>query len=230
MSRARDLFEVPLAGLFHGGYLAEVIGLDDPDSRSRVQVRLLGFDGVGDHDGPVWARVAAPFAGNDRGAFLLPDVGDEVFVIFVNGDPRFPVIVGGLWNGQSTAPESISGGINRRKVIRSKNGVKLTMDDQDGQEQFIVETPGAQKITLKDGPGSILIEDSNGNSIKLESSGITVTASANVTVNAAQVKISAGMVTVDAAMAKFSGVVKCDVLQATTVVATTYTPGAGNIW
>jgi hypothetical protein len=38
------------------------------------------------------------------------------------------------------------------------------------------------------------------------------------------------MVTVDAAMAKFSGVVKCEVLIATSVVGTSYTPGAGNVW
>lgn len=230
MMRARQLFEIATPGVHFGGHLAKVVSLDDPDRRNRVQIRLLNFDGVADHDGPIWARVAAPFAGSDRGAFLLPDLGDEVFVIFVNGDSRLPVIVGGLWNGDSTAPANISGGRNRLKVIRSKKGVTVTLDDQDGQEQFIAETPGGQKVTLKDGPGSILIEDSNGNSVKLESAGVTITAAATVTVNAAQVKISAGMVTVDTALAKFSGVVKCEVLQATSVIGTSYTPGAGNIW
>jgi uncharacterized protein involved in type VI secretion and phage assembly len=230
MTRARDVLDIPLPGLFQGGYLAEVIDLDDPESLSRAKVRLLNFDGVDGHDGPVWARVACPFAGSDRGAFLLPDVGDEVFVIFVNGDPRLPVIVGGLWNGNSTPPETISGGRNRRKVIRSKNGVTITMDDQDGQEQFIVETPGAQKITLKDGPGAILVEDSNGNSAKFETAGVTVTASAKATVNASTVEISAGMVTVNAGLSKFSGVVQCDTMISNTVISSSYTPGAGNIW
>jgi uncharacterized protein involved in type VI secretion and phage assembly len=230
MTRARDVLDIPLPGLFQGGYLAEVIDLDDPEGLSRAKVRLLNFDGVDGHDGPVWARVACPFAGSDRGAFLLPDVGDEVFVIFVNGDPRLPVIVGGLWNGNSTPPETIAGGRNRRKVIRSKNGVTITMDDQDGQEQFIVETPGAQKVTLKDGPGAILIEDSNGNSVKLETAGVTVTASAKTTVNASTVEISAGMVTVNAGLSKFSGVVQCDTMISNSVISASYTPGAGNIW
>jgi hypothetical protein len=57
-----------------------------------------------------------------------------------------------------------------------------------------------------------------------------VTASAKVTVNASQVAVSAGMVKVDAGMSTFSGVVKCDTLIATTVISSTYTPGAGNIW
>ena len=230
MSRARELLDIPFAGLFTGGYLAEVISLDDPDSLSRVQLRVLNFDGVDSHDGPIWARVACAFAGNNRGSFLLPDVGDEVLVVFVNGDPRFPVVVGGLWNGSSTSPEAISGGRNRKKVIRSKNGVKLTLDDQDGQEQFIAETPGGQTITLKDGPGAVWIEDSNGNSVKLETAGITVTASAKVTVNASTVEISAGMVTVNAGLSRFSGVVQADTVITNTVISSVYTPGAGNIW
>jgi hypothetical protein len=38
------------------------------------------------------------------------------------------------------------------------------------------------------------------------------------------------MVEVDAGMAKFSGVVECDTLIASSVVAASYTPGAGNVW
>jgi uncharacterized protein involved in type VI secretion and phage assembly len=121
-------------------------------------------------------------------------------------------------------------GNNYKKVIRSRNGVKVTLDDQDGQEKLILETPGGQRVTLKDGPGSIVIEDSNGNSVKLETSGITVTASAKVTVNASQVAVSAGMVTVDSAMSKFSGMVQCDTLLSNSVISASYTPGAGNIW
>ena len=115
-------------------------------------------------------------------------------------------------------------------MLRSRNGVKITLDDQDGQEKMVLETPGGQKLTLKDGPGSCELVDSNGNSIKLESSGITVTASAKVTVNASTVNVSAGMVNVDAGMSKFSGVVQCDTLITNAVVSSSYTPGAGNVW
>jgi len=94
----------------------------------------------------------------------------------------------------------------------------------------LLETPGGQKITLKDGPGAVEVIDSNGNSIKLEATGITVTASAKVTVNASQVAISAGMVTVDAGMSKFSGVVQADTVITNSVISASYTPGAGNIW
>jgi uncharacterized protein involved in type VI secretion and phage assembly len=224
------LFEIPTPGRFSGSHLAEVIDINDPEQLARVRVRIFNFDGVAEHDGPVWARVASAFAGNNRGSFLIPDVGDEVLVTFVNDDPRYPIVLGGLWNGSDTAPESISGGRNLRKVIRSKNGVKVTLEDQDGQEKFIVETPGAQKITLKDGPGQVTIEDSNGNSIKLETSGLTITAAAKVTVNASTVEVSAGMVTVNAGLSKFSGVVQADTVICNSIVSASYTPGAGNIW
>ncbi len=218
-------------GWLHAPYLALVVSLDDPDHLNRVQIRLIAFDDVTNQDAPIWARVVCPFAGKDRGAFLVPDVDDEVLVVFQNGDPSYPLIIGGLWNGTNTPPEDIqSGGVNRYKVIRSKNGVKLTLDDQQGQETFIVETPGGQKVTLKDGPGTVTVEDANGNSIKLDTSGITVNAAANVKVTAAKVDVSAGMVNVDTAMAKFSGIVKCETLISTSVVSTSYTPGAGNIW
>jgi len=213
----------------HGPQLAIVVSLDDPQSANRVQVRLVSCDDADRQDAALWARVVSPFAGRDRGAFLMPDVDDEVLVVFHNGDPSYPLVVGGLWNGSSTAPASLANG-NQHKVIRSKNGVTLTLDDSQGQERFRVETPGGQSLTLSDGPGMVRIEDSNGNSIEMKASGIEVIAASTVKVQAAKVEVTAGMVTVDAAMSTFSGVVKCDMLITNTVVSTTYTPGAGNVW
>ena len=64
----------------------------------------------------------------------------------------------------------------------------------------------------------------------MDTQGVSVQAASKVKVSASQVEVSAGMVKVDAGMSKFSGVVKCDTLIATTVVGSTYTPGAGNVW
>jgi uncharacterized protein involved in type VI secretion and phage assembly len=223
------VFDRP-AGWLAAAHLARVVSIDDPQSLNRVQVRLISYAEAEGQDLPLWARVVCPFAGNDRGAFLMPDVDDEVLVVFQQGDPRYPLVLGGLWSGVNAAPASIGTSGNIVKRIRSKNGIQITLEDQQGQETLTLETPGGQTVTLRDGPGAITLEDSNGNSVRLEVSGISVQASSTVKVEAAKVDVTAGMVTVDAAMAKFSGVVKCEVLQATTVVATTYTPGAGNIW
>ena len=121
-------------------------------------------------------------------------------------------------------------GENNVKTLRSRNGVVITMDDSNGQESLTMKTPGGQQIVLKDGPGEVEVKDSNGNSVKLEASGITVNASANVTINGSMVKISAGMLTVDAGMSRFSGVVQADTVISNSVVSASYTPGAGNIW
>jgi len=218
-------------GRWYGVAPALVIDIKDPDNQGRVKVTLpWSIDAKGArYEG--WARLATALAGNNRGTWLIPDVDDEVLVAFEQGDPRRPYVLGGLWNGRDAAPESMDGsGRNFKKVLRSRNGVKVTLDDQDGQEQLVLETPGGQTITLKDGPGAVEVVDSNGNSVKLETAGITVTASAKVTVNASQVAISAGMVTVDAGMSKFSGVVQADTVISNSVISASYTPGAGNIW
>lgn len=217
-------------GRWYGVVPATVSDIQDPDAQGRVKIKLDWTpDGTGGQGYEAWARMATLFAGNNRGSWFIPDVGDEVLVAFEHGDPRRPYVLGGLWNGSDSPPQSMESG-NKLKVIRSRNGVKVTLDDSDGQETLKLETPGGQKLTMKDGPGAVTIEDSNGNSIKLETAGITVTAGAKVTVNAGQVAVSAGMVKVDAGISTFSGVVKCDTLISNTVISTTYTPGAGNIW
>jgi len=220
-----------LGGRWYGVYPALVSDINDPDGQGRVKVTLPWSPDTGGGRYEAWARLATLMAGNNRGTWFIPDTGDEVLVAFEGGDTRRPYVIGGLWNGTDSPPESMDGaGKNFKKVVRSRNGVKITLDDTDGQEKLILETPGGQKMTLKDGPGSVEIEDSNGNSVKLETSGITVNAAAKVTINASQVAISAGMVTVDAGMSKFSGVVQADTVISNSVVSASYTPGAGNIW
>ena len=218
-------------GLFHGVYPALVVDIKDPDAQGRVKIKLPWSPDAAGAACELWARVATLMGGNNRGTWFIPDTNDEVLVAFEAGDARRPYVLGALWNGQDKAPESMDGGGNNyKKVIRSRNGVKVTLDDQDGQEKMILETPGGQKVTLKDGPGAVEIVDSNGNSVKLESAGITIKASAKVTVQAGQVAVSAGMVQVDAGMSKFSGVVQADTVIANSVISSSYTPGAGNIW
>ncbi len=92
-----------------------------------------------------------------------------------------------------------------------------------------VRTPSGLEIHLDDAAGRVTISG-QGSTIRIDASGVTIQAGARVQVDASQVKVSAGMVTVDAGMAKFSGVVQCATLIADSVVAANYTPGAGNLW
>ena len=220
-----------LGGRWYGVYPALVCDIKDPDGRGRVKITLPWSPDPKGERYEAWARIATLMGGNKRGSWFIPDVNDEVLITFEGGDPRHPYVIGGLWNGQDDPPASMDGGGNNyRKVLCSRNGVKITLDDTDGQETLLLETPGGQKITLKDGPGAVEVVDSNGNSIKLGTSGVTVTTSAKVTITASTVEISAGMLTVNAGMSKFSGVVQADTVITNSVVSASYTPGAGNIW
>jgi hypothetical protein len=114
-------------------------------------------------------------------------------------------------------------------MIKSRSGVTLRFSD-DSASSLVIETPGGQRVTLQDGPGSVRIEDGNGNSITLGTAGVTINASAKVTVNGSAVEVSATTVTVNTGMTKFSGVVQCDTLMSNSVISASYSPGAGNIW
>ena len=67
----------------------------DKDYRVRVKFPWLPGD-----DQSYWARITTFGAGKDRGAFFLPEVEDEVLVMFVEGDFQQPVVIGTLWNGK----------------------------------------------------------------------------------------------------------------------------------
>lgn len=216
-------------GLFYGVYPALVVDVQDPDSQGRVRIRLPWSPDPQESAYEVWARLATTMAGNNRGTWFIPDVDDEVLVVFEAGNPRRPYVIGALWNGSDAPPETMDSN-NNLKTILSRAGIRITMDDSDGAVKLTLATPGNNRVVLDDGQMTITVSDSAGNSIKLESAGITVTAAAKVTVNAATMEISAGMVTVNAGMSKFSGVVQCDTLISNAVVSASYTPGAGNVW
>lgn len=221
---------VGAGGLFYGVYPARVVDVADPDGQGRVRIALPW---AADSGAPyeVWARLATLMAGADRGTWFVPDVDDEVLVAFGGGDVARPFVVGALWNGADAPPAQMDGaGENNLKRIRSRNGVQITMDDASGQESIVIETPGGQTATLQDGPGMIELRDSNGNTVTMESAGVTVTTSAKLTVNASTVEVNASMVSVNAGMSKFSGVVQADTVITNSVISASYTPGAGNIW
>lgn len=218
------------AGIF-GVHSGIVVDVKDPDGQGRVKVMLPWSEQPGAARFEAWARLAVPMAGNNRGMWFIPDVDDEVVVAFEGGDARRPIVIGALWNGRDTPPEAMdAAGNNDRKVIRSRSGVTITLDDRSGAERFEMRTPGGQTLVLQDGPGVVTVEDSNGNSIALSATGVKIQASARVDVTGSIVNVSAGVVQIDAGMAKFSGTVQCDTLIANAVVASSYTPGAGNVW
>jgi uncharacterized protein involved in type VI secretion and phage assembly len=232
MSRLLEQYQDAMLG--PAAFLAQVLNVQDPANLNRVQVVVLNVNGGPDQSGPVWARVAVPFAGNKRGAFFIPDVGDEVLVVYLSADSRFPVVVGSMWNGADKAPDAFGGSGTSvdRWTITGKAGTKIAIIEDSTGPTIQFTTPGGLTGTMSDRTESIEFHDAMNTSVKIDSSGVTINApTAQVQVTAAaSMSVTAPQMSVNAAMATFSGIVNCQVLQATTVVATTYTPGAGNVW
>ena len=177
-----------------------------------------------------WARVATLMAGPQRGVWCLPDVDTEVLVAFEGGDPGRPCVIGTLWSAQAPPPAAMdAGGGNHRKLLRSRSGLTVTLDDQPGAARLSVDTPGGQRLVLADGGGRVEISDASGNIVVLEAGGVTLRSASTLTLQAGMVTVSASSLTVDAGVAKFSGVVQVDTLIANGVISASYTPGAGNI-
>lgn len=139
------------SGRFFGVMVGLVTDNQDPEKLGRVRVR---FPWLSDDDASHWARVAAPMAGKGRGLFLLPEVDDEVLVAFEHGRPESAYVLGALWNGKDTPPTSNDDGKNNLRVLRSRAGHEVVLDDTDGEEQVIV----------RDGSGkdSVVIDMKNG--------------------------------------------------------------------
>jgi len=87
-----------------------------------------------------WARIATAMSGNGRGTFLMPEVNDEVLVAFEKGSFQHPYIIGFLWNGHDTPPETDT----RKRVVKTKSGLKITFDDNSAE----IEIDGGRKITI----------------------------------------------------------------------------------
>lgn len=211
---------------FHGIYSASVLDNRDPENLARVLVRVPGLKDAS-HD--LWARLGTMMAGPECGTLFIPEVGDEVLVAFVQGDLRAPCVIGALWS-KATPPPAAGDPPASVMRIRSRNGIELRMVDDQSTRSVTLETPGGQRITLQDDPGTVRVEDAHGNSVTMSPSGVKVLASAKVEVSAGMVEVSAGLLTVHAGLSRFDGIVRCDTLISNAVVSASYTPGAGNVW
>lgn len=196
-----DLMAPPPAdpgGRMHGVAIGIVTNNQDPDGLGRVRVRLPW---LADNVESYWARVASPMAGNQRGLYYLPEVDDEVLVAFENGRPEAPVILGGLWNGKDKPPADNSDGKNNIRVIKSRSGHLVRLDDTDNAEKIeIIDKSGKNKLVIDtkantvtiSADGDVVIESANGKvaisgktvEIKSTSGEVAVTSQAALTVKA----------------------------------------------
>ena len=176
---------------FYGVVIGVVTNNQDPDDMHRVKVR---FPWLSNDVESNWARVAAPMAGKNRGAYFLPEVDDEVLVAFEHGQVDHPFVLGSLWNGKDNAPESNADGENNHRTIKSRSGHILRLNDKSGNETIeIIDKSGKNKIIIDTANNSITIEAQSDITIKsatgkltMQANGIEMKSQMGVSVEAAQ--------------------------------------------
>jgi uncharacterized protein involved in type VI secretion and phage assembly len=173
----------------NGVVIGIVTNNKDDEGLGRVKVR---FPWLSDTDDSFWARIATPMAGNNRGAYFLPELDDEVLVAFEHGDVRFPYIIGSLWNGKDKPPASNSDGKNNLRLIRSRSGHVIKLNDEDGKETVeIIDASGKNSIVIDTAHNTITITAAKDivlaaaqGSIKLQAQTIEIQATADATIDA----------------------------------------------
>jgi phage baseplate assembly protein V len=187
---------------FYGVAEALVAAVEDPEKEGRVKLRLPWFDSGEVTD---WCRTANLFAGNGYGSTWTPELEDEVLVAFVHGDLRFPVVLGGLYNGKDKSPRARTASANQ-KTLRTKAGHEVLLDDSSGSLGVEVTTSAGHRLRLDDVNNQITLEISGGpsivmsknggdmqikaTSITLDASSITLKASGTLTASGKPIKLN----------------------------------------
>ena len=187
---------------YYGVYPAVVVDNVDPEQRYRVKVK---FPWMMESDAKyvdkadkeemrsTWARIASALAGTNkhggstsdelRGEFFLPEVDDEVLVVFMNGDFREPIILAQLYNGKDLPfwQNKEAKGVqiakkNNLRGWRSRSGHMIAFVDKgkSDAEKIVFQTLvkddtvydqpalGAQKQPAKPGGGTVTVDVPDG--------------------------------------------------------------------
>ena len=119
------------------------------DELGRVKVHFH-WDRLNQQDqtSSCWLRVIQPWAGRGYGALYIPRVGDEVAVIFVDGSPDRPIVMGSVPNAinyvQWKLPDNQAlSGLRSRELAGSQEN-RVVADDTNGKLQVQVSSDHAQ--------------------------------------------------------------------------------------
>jgi hypothetical protein len=121
---------------YYGKYRGTVINNLDPELRGRVMVQVPDVFGTNISS---WALPCIPFAGIQSGAYVVPPLNSMVWVEFEQGDPDYPIWVGGFWGNMQDVPVTS----------------KTTVAPPPGQN-IVIQTLGQTMLSLSDNPAPIV--------------------------------------------------------------------------
>jgi phage protein D/phage baseplate assembly protein gpV len=187
-------------GILPGAASAQVTDVHDPEDLGRVKLKFpwLSDDYVSD-----WVRVVSDGAGASRGSIWLPEVNDEVLVVFEQGDLRRPYLVGGLHNGVdkpklgSGLVDASSGAVKRRGFVSKKGHCLLFFDDEADSGVAMLTGDSQLRLSLNGGTSTVKVSSNGrveigaGADVVIKAGGnLTLEAAAKVTLSGAQVAIT----------------------------------------
>ncbi len=140
----------------------------DPEGLGRVRAQFKWQTGS---ELTPWIRVITSSAAGGRGMYFTPELEDEVYIDFDQGNPDRPYVVGALFHG--SAKPTWGQAANNFKALRTRSGHEILLDDSGG---------------------GIKITDNSGNKMHLDTNGsnITISAPQTITLSATDINIMAG--------------------------------------
>lgn len=140
---------------FYGKYRGTVINNVDPLQIGRIQVMVPDVSNVIPSS---WALPCVPIAGKQMGTYVVPQVGAGVWVEFEQGDPDYPIWVGGFWGSAAEVPALALAGI-------------------PASPNIVLQTTAQNAIVVSDLPGptgGIMLKSTTGASIIVNDTGIYI--------------------------------------------------------
>ncbi|MGZ4540338.1 MAG: phage baseplate assembly protein V [Blastococcus sp.] len=161
----------------------------DPEHLGRVKVR---FPALSETVESAWAPVMTPMAGSERGLQMLPEAGDTVVVAFEQGDVNRPFVLGGFWTAAQHPPEGDSPG-NAVRLIRSRSGHVIRLDDSDGAERIeIADKTGNNLVTIDSAKNAITVQAAGPVTVAADGD-LALKAKGDLTLEGRQVKVTANL-------------------------------------
>jgi uncharacterized protein involved in type VI secretion and phage assembly len=173
----------------YGKYRGFVSDNKDPENLGRLRLRVPALLG---EEVTAWALPCLPFGGQSgHGFFTLPEIDAQVWVEFEAGDISKPIWTGTFWQASGDAPVDDQSEHSTR-IFKTPKGHLIKFEDADDEEQVRIEHSTSANmdmdkngtVALTDGGGAVVkldaengeiqVADSNGNTMTLTASGVTL--------------------------------------------------------
>jgi uncharacterized protein involved in type VI secretion and phage assembly len=179
---AADAQQSDVGEKFYGKYRGTVVNNLDPMQLGRILVMVPDVFGLSISS---WAMPCVPIAGKQQGMFVLPQVGSGVWIEFEQGEPDYPIWVGGFWGIAAEVP-----------------ALALAPPPPPPGQNIVIQTTGQNTFLLSDVPGptgGIMLKTTTGAMILMNDVGMTITngKGATIMMNGPAITITGSPVTIN---------------------------------